>query len=265
MVNNASFLDVEGLSLELGGAPILKEISFSLGKGKYLGIIGPNGAGKSSLLKCLGRLYKNFSGRVSLEGSPLSTMSERLLARRIAWVHQTGSDSLPYTVREFALMSRYPWQKALGGETVEDKEIIDRSLETAGVINIADRQLNSLSGGERQKALIAAALTQNTDILFLDEPTNFLDYRHQVETLELIEKVNREQGKTILMVTHDINLALHGADEILAIKQGKKVWQGHSTELLEKDLLSKIFDTNFKSFLSDNQLIPYVAPKGLVR
>lgn len=265
MVNNASFLDVEGLSLELGGAPILKEISFSLGKGKYLGIIGPNGAGKSSLLKCLGRLYKNFSGRVSLEGSPLSTMSERFLARRIAWVHQTGSDSLPYTVREFALMSRYPWQKALGGETVEDKEIIDRSLETAGVINIADRQLNSLSGGERQKALIAAALTQNTDILFLDEPTNFLDYRHQVETLELIEKVNREQGKTILMVTHDINLALHGADEILAIKQGKKVWQGHSTELLEKDLLSKIFDTNFKSFLSDNQLIPYVAPKGLVR
>ena len=265
MVDNASFLDVEGLSLELGGAPILKEISFSLGKGKYLGIIGPNGAGKSSLLKCLGRLYKNFSGRVSLEGSPLSSMSERFLARRIAWVHQTGSDSLPYTVREFALMSRYPWQKALGGETVEDKEIIDRSLETAGVINIADRQLNSLSGGERQKALIAAALTQNTDILFLDEPTNFLDYRHQVETLELIEKVNREQGKTILMVTHDINLALHGADEILAIKQGKKVWQGHSTELLEKDLLSKIFDTNFKSFLSDNQLIPYVAPKGLVR
>jgi iron complex transport system ATP-binding protein len=265
MVNNSSFLAVEGLSLELGGVPILKEITFSLGKGRYLGIIGPNGAGKSSLLKCLGRLYKNFSGDVSLEGSPLSSISERALARRIAWVHQTGSDSLPYTVREFALMSRYPWQKSLGGETVEDKEIIDRSLETAGVIDIADRQLNSLSGGERQKALIAAALAQSTDILFLDEPTNFLDYRHQVETLELIEKVNREQGKTILLVTHDINLALHGADEILAIKRGKKVWQGRSAQLLEKGLLSEIFDTNFEIFLSENQLIPYVAPKGLVK
>lgn len=265
MVNGSDFLHVKGLSLELGGASILEDISFSIGKGRYLGIIGPNGAGKSSLLKCIGRLYKNFTGRISLEGSPLSSMPEKLLARRIAWVHQTGSDSLPFTVREFALMSRYPWQKAIGGETVEDREIIDRSLETAGVTYIADRQLNSLSGGERQKALIAAALAQSTDILFLDEPTSFLDYMHQVETLELIERVNREQGMTILLVTHDINLALHGADEILALKRGKMVWKGQSAELLENNLLSEIFETGFESFLSEGQLMPYVAPRGFVR
>lgn len=265
MVSGSDFLHVEGLSLSLGGSLILDDISFSIGKGRYLGIIGPNGAGKSSLLKCIGRLYKNFTGSVSLEGTPLSSMTEKALARRIAWVHQTGSDSLPFTVREFALMSRYPWQKAIGGETLEDREIIDRSLETAGVSDIADRQLNSLSGGERQKALIAAALAQSTDILFLDEPTSFLDYRHQVETLELIERVNKEQGMTILLVTHDINLALHGADEILAIKRGKMVWQGHSAELLEKDLLSEIFETRFESFSSEGQLVPYVAPRGLVR
>ncbi len=265
MVSAQKFLDVEGLSLDLGGARILEDISFSLEKGRYLGIIGPNGAGKSSLLKCIGRLIKNFSGRVSLEGVPLSSMSERALARRIAWVHQTGSDSLPFTVREFALMSRYPWQKAIGGETAEDRSIIDRSLEPADVADIADRQLNSLSGGERQKALIAAALAQSTDILFLDEPTSFLDYRHQVETLELIERVNREQGMTVLLVTHDINLALHGADEILAIKKGRMAWKGKSSELLEEGLLEEIFDTGFKSFTSDGQLMPYVAPGGLVR
>lgn len=258
-------LEIEGLSLDLGGAGILKDISFSLEKGKYLGIIGPNGAGKSSLLKCIGRLHKNFTGRVALEGAPLSAMSERMLARRIAWVHQTGSDSLPFTVREFALMSRYPWQKAIGGETVEDKNIIDRALETAAVADIADRQLNSLSGGERQKALIAAALAQSTDILFLDEPTSFLDYRHQAETLELIERVNREQGMTVLLVTHDINLALHGADEILAIKKGRMVWKGQSLELLKEGLLQEIFDTGFKSFMSDGQSMPYVAPRGLVK
>lgn len=258
-------LEIEGLSLELGGSGILEDISFSLEKGKYLGIIGPNGAGKSSLLKCIGRLHKNFTGSVALEGAPISSMSERMLARRIAWVHQTGSDSLPFTVREFALMSRYPWQKAIGGETVEDKNIIDRALETAAVADIADRQLNSLSGGERQKALIAAALAQSTDILFLDEPTSFLDYRHQVETLELIERVNREQGMTVLLVTHDINLALHGADEILAIKKGRMVWKGQSLDLLKEGLLQEIFDTGFKSFMSDGQSMPYVAPKGLVK
>ena len=132
------------------------------------------------------------------------------------------------------------------GETAEDRSIIDRSLETADVADIADRQLNSLSGGERQKALIAAALAQSTDILFLDEPTSFLDYRHQVETLELIERVNREQGMTVLLVTHDINLALHGADEILAIKKGRMAWKGKSSELLEEGLLEEIFDTGFK-------------------
>lgn len=264
-MSSRTFLEIEALSLELGGVPILEDISFSLEKGKYLGIIGPNGAGKSSLLKCIGRLHKNFTGSVSLEGTSLSNMSERTLARRIAWVHQTGSDSLPFTVREFALMSRYPWQKAIGGETVEDREIIDRSLETADVTDIADRQLNSLSGGERQKALIAAALAQSTDILFLDEPTSFLDYRHQVETLELIERVNKEQGMTVLLVTHDINLALHGADEILAIKRGRMAWKGESTELLKDGLLQEIFDTCFISFTSERQLMPYVAPGGLVR
>lgn len=265
MVKTEKFLEIKELSFYIGGVQILDKISFSLEKGRFLGIIGPNGAGKSTMLKCIGRLYKNFTGSVYLEGKSLSSISERGLARRIAWVHQTGSDSLPFTVREFALMGRYPWQTMLGGETRADSEIIDRSLVTAGVENIADRQLNSLSGGERQKALIAAALSQSTDILFLDEPTNFLDYRHQVETLELVERINREQGMTILLVTHDINLALHGADEILAIKRGKLVWKGGRNELLEDGLLSGIFDTEFENFARQGQNVPYVAPRGLVR
>lgn len=265
MVSRPKFLEVRDMSLSIGGISILDGISFSVERGQFLGIIGPNGAGKSSLLKCIGRLHRNFTGSVYLEGASLGLMPERAVARRIAWVHQTGSESLPFTVREFSMMSRYPWQTALSGETREDREIVGRAILTAGVEDIADRQLNSLSGGERQKALIAAALAQGTDILFLDEPTSFLDYRHQVETLELIERINREQGITILLVTHDINLALHGADELLAIKHGRLYWKGRRDELIEKELLSGIFETEFESFLSKGQDVPYVVPKGLVR
>lgn len=259
-----SFLKVRELTLSLGGSVILDRISFSLERGKFLAVIGPNGAGKSSLLKCLGRLYKSFSGDVLLEGAPLAEMQQKKIARRVAWVHQTGTDSLPYTVREFAEMSRYPWQKAFSGLSARDKERVGKALYLAGVEAFADRTLSSLSGGERQGALIAAALAQETDILFLDEPTSFLDYRHQVETLSLIERINREQGKTVILVTHDINLALHGADEILALKNGRLAWSGTRSGFLENGLLSEVFDTDFVYFGGEASGVPYVAPKGFV-
>lgn len=258
------YIEVKNLSLSLEGAEILKDVSFSLEKGKFLAIIGPNGAGKSSLLKCMGRFYRDFSGDISLDGRLVSLMKAKEIARKISWVHQSEPSFLSFTVREFAKMSRYPWQRSLGNETKEDVEIVDRALSVASVQHIADRELNTLSGGERQKALIAAALAQGTEILFLDEPTSFLDYKHQVETLELIKQINKEEKMTILLVTHDINLALHGADEILAIKLGKLRWKGDSNALLSNGVLESIFDTTFQSFTTEKQKFPYVAPKGMI-
>lgn len=264
MVNTTRYLKVKNLSLSIEEVHILKDISFSLDKGKFLAIIGPNGAGKSSLLKSIGRLYKHISGEILFEGRSATSMKSKEIARLIAWVHQAGSVSLPFTVKEFAKMSRYPWQEALGCDTKKDEEAVKKALYIAGVEDIAERELNTLSGGERQKALIAAALAQEAEILFLDEPTNFLDYRHQVETLELIEQINKEKNMTILLVTHDINLALHGADEVLALKQGKLIWKGDSKALLSGGVLESIYDTTFQSFLTDGQTVPYVAPKGMV-
>lgn len=258
-----SFLEARELSLSLGGNVILDKISFSLERGKFLSVVGPNGAGKSSLLKCLGRLCKGFSGDVLLEGVPLNGMPQKKIARRVAWVHQTGTDFLAYTVREFAEMSRYPWQRAFSGMSARDNERVDRAMCMAGVEAFARRELRSLSGGERQRALIAAALAQDTDLLFLDEPTSFLDYRHQVETLTLIERINREHGITVLLVTHDINLALHGADEILALKGGRLVWYGGRGGFLADGLLSSVFDTEFVCFGGAGG-VPYVAPRGFV-
>ena len=260
----AEFLDIRGLSLSIGETSILKDVSFSVKKGECLCVIGPNGAGKSTLLKCVGLLHRDFSGTVKLDGVPLASMKRRDVARRIAWVHQSGADALPFTVREFARMSRYPWRDALGGETKADEAAVARALELSGVSHLAERSLASLSGGERQRSLIAAALAQGTDILFLDEPTSFLDYRHQVETLALIEKINIEEKMTILLVTHDINLAIRSASSIVAIRGGRMAWRGTSAELLGADLLRDIFDTEFETLVSEASAMRYVAPRGLM-
>lgn len=259
-----SFLEVKSLSLSLGGNVILEDVSFSLERGRLLAVVGPNGAGKSSLLKCVGQIYKNYSGCVLLEGVPLAETPRKKLARRIAWVHQNIEVSLTATVREFAEMSRYPWQKAFSGMSGYDRERVADSLALAGVGELAERELKSLSGGERQRALIASALAQETDVLFLDEPMSFLDYRHQVEMLELIQRINKERGMTIILITHDINLALCGADEILALKKGRLVWCGNRDGFLQEGLLNKVFDTEFVRFAGGDGAA-YVAPKGLAR
>lgn len=261
----SSCIEVKNLTLTINNKKILDNISFSLEKGKYLAVVGPNGAGKSSLLKSLGMLHKKYTtGDILYNGKSLRSMKAKEIARLIAWVHQTGSDSLPYTVREFVQMSRYPWQ-SMGYVTPHDLEIVDEALEMAKVTAFAERELNSLSGGERQRALIAAALAQSTEVLFLDEPTSFLDYRHQVEMMDLIEKINKEKGLTVVTVTHDINMALHGADEIIAIKNGKLEWSGKRDSILEGSTLKSIFDTEFESFNAEGQVYPYVVPEGMLR
>ncbi len=258
-------LEVKNLGLTLNGQAILRDISFSVEKGEFIGIIGPNGAGKSSLLKCLGRLEDRGSGSVSIDGRDLGGFSAREIARRIAWVHQGSFDDLPFTVREFALLSRYPWKESFAGETGEDRKILSRVFSLTGLDDLADRPLGLLSGGERQKALLAAALAQTTDILFLDEPTSYLDYRHQVETLALVERVNREEGTTIFFITHDANLSLRCARRILALKGGRLFWDGPREDFLSGDLPGKLFDTPFHYFSQTGGGIPYMVPEGLLK
>lgn len=254
---------VRGLSFSVGNARILRSVSFSVEAGGFLCIVGPNGAGKSTLLKCAGGLIRGWRGDVRLFGEPVASMTPRAAARRIAWVHQGSGEGLFYTVRQFASMSRFALRPVLGGESAEERAAVDAALETAGVASLAERRLCALSGGERQRAFIAAALAQETDILFLDEPTSYLDYRHQAEAAALIGRLNKKEGKTVVMVTHDVNLALHGADEILAVKDGRSVWQGLPEDLIYGGKLSEIFGTEFELFSSAAGRMLYAVPKGL--
>ncbi len=264
MVNTDKAVEVKELSVNIGGEQILSGASFSIRKGRFLAVIGPNGAGKSTLLKCAGGILRGWSGTVLINGERLSSMKQRDVARRIAWVPQSVSAETPYTVRQFVSMSRFALRSLLGGETGEELAAVQSALKTAGVEYLAERRLSSLSGGERQRAMIAAAIAQETDIFFLDEPTSYLDYAHQAETMSLIENLNKDEGKTIVMVTHDVNLAMHGADELLAVKGGCTVWQGQPKELFSDYLMREIFGTEFEYFSRAGLKTPYVVPKGLV-
>ncbi|MDO5116067.1 MAG: ABC transporter ATP-binding protein [Synergistaceae bacterium] len=257
-------IDVRSLSYSIGGKSVLSDISFSVARGGFLAIIGPNGAGKSTLLKCLGGLNETTEGEVFIGGRGVRSMSERDIARRVAWLHQSGGDRLPFTVRQFAMLSRYPWRPVLSGASSEDEAFVAEALRGAGVEKLAERRISTLSGGERQRALLAAALAQGTDMLFLDEPTSFLDYRHQVDMMALIEEING-RGMTVLMVTHDINLALHGAGDILAVKDGRAVWRGSAGDICEDGVLSDIFETDFEFFRAAGGERPYAVPRGIIR
>lgn len=256
-------MEVRNLSCSFAGKTILSDISFDILKGEFAAVVGPNGAGKSTLLKCLGGLAPLAGGSVAVLGEPTASMSACRIARSIAWLHQNGAADMPYTVRQFAMLSRYPWRPVLSGESDEDRVIVEKMLKRAGADKYADRVLSTLSGGERQRALLAAALAQETEILFLDEPASFLDYSSQAEMLELIEAASSE-GKTIVMVTHDINMALHGADRIIALKGGGLVWNGAAEDFLSCGMMNDIFGTDFVAFQNAGQMRPYVVPMGLV-
>ncbi len=259
-----ALFDISNLLFEAGGKKILNNLSFRIEKGSFTCIIGPNGAGKSTLLSCMGHLNKNYGGEVLLDGKNIARMSEKEIARRIAWLHQSGGEALPFSVREFVSLSRYPWQ-SFGNAGEDDRRIVENAMETAGVASMSSRRLDTLSGGERQRALLAAALAQSTDIMFLDEPASFLDYKYQEEMLALVENINRKQGITVICVTHDANFALHAADNILAVKNGSLVWSGDTDGLIAQNILGGLFETEFAGFENEKHKTVCVIPKGLLQ
>ena len=257
-------LELESLSFAVNAKSILHNVSVTIGAGERWSIIGPNGAGKSTLLKCLMRIHTGWSGRVRVFGRALESFTQRELARRIAYVPQPGSGvRFPYTVQEFVSMARYPYASPFGTRRAGDKAAVESALARASVEEFVNRSLDTLSGGELQKVYIAAALAQGGDILLLDEPTAFLDYRHQAEVIELLHAINRESGTTILTVTHDVNTALITGGGALALRGGSVVFAGPVSELVCEKRLGEVFGASFR-FLDDAATgLRMVAPQGM--
>jgi len=226
---------------------ILNGLTFDVKAGEILGIVGPNGSGKTSLLKLLCRILRPQTGDTALFGRDLTTMAQSEVARIVALVPQETQQIFPFTILETVLMGRYPhhqggrWSAGFGWESAEDLAVARQAMAYTDIVYLADRVVTDLSGGERQRCLIARALAQVPQILLLDEPTAFLDLQHQIEICSIIRRLNEEHGLTVVLVSHDLNLASQYCDRILMLKEGRLFRIGVPDEVINRDLIRAVY------------------------
>jgi iron complex transport system ATP-binding protein len=261
MTTPAPAIDVRSFSFRIGRKEILREVSFSVAAGQYVSIVGPNGAGKTTLLKCLDAVLAGGTGRIEIHGRGLADYPRRELAKRVSYVPQADGPVPEFSVEQFVLMGRYPYLSPFSSIRVEDRRAVHAALERSGTLEFSGRMLRTLSGGERQKVYVAAALAQGADVLLLDEPTTFLDYRHQAEIRALLAGLNRECGATIIAVTHDLNVAVLESHQIVALCEGQVVYNGPPAQLMQAEVLQRIYGTPFLLVNHPEAPMPAILPR----
>jgi len=224
-----------------GERSIVKDLSIEIPDKKITTIIGSNGCGKSTLLKAMTRIIPHQLGSIILDGKRITEEDTKNLAKKLAILPQTPDSAAGLTVGELVSFGRFPYQKGFGRLSKKDLEVINWALEVTGTIDYKYQPVDSLSGGQRQRVCIAMALAQETELIFLDEPTTYLDMAHQLEVLELLQKLNEEQERTIVMVLHDINQASRFSDYIIALKNGQIVKSGDSEAVITHQVLKEVF------------------------
>ncbi|MGM1045665.1 MAG: ABC transporter ATP-binding protein [Bacillota bacterium] len=237
----ADRLSTQDLTIGYGDQTIVDKLNLSIPNGKITALVGANGSGKSTILKTMARIMKPMSGGVMLDGQMIHTKSTKEVAKELAILPQNPTAPDGLTVYELVGYGRYPHQKGMGTMTKEDRKIIHWAIKVTGMTEFYDRAVDQLSGGQRQRAWIAMALAQQTSILFLDEPTTFLDMAHQLEVLKLLQKLNREEQRTIIMVVHDLNHAARFAHHMVAIKSGAVVSSGAPVKVVTPEVLREVF------------------------
>ena len=239
-----SMLRTKDLYYNYKEKPVLENINFELVPGEILGIIGPNGCGKTTLL---GNLNKNLSpkgGCVMIRDTDLEDLKKKEIAKEIAVIPQTNEIKFSFTVREIVSMGRMPFQEAFQGESYDDIEIIDDAIQKAGISDMTERYINTMSGGERQKVIIARALAQTPKILLMDEPTLHLDISAQFDILDLISELSKKEGLTVVIVSHDLSMAARYCDRIMMIHNHGIHAMGNTEDVLTPDNMRTVFDVD---------------------
>ena len=234
-------MEVRDLSFSYGKNKVLKGISFTIEGGKITTIMGANGCGKSTLFNLMTKNLYPRKGNIFLHGRNIQNFGLKDFAKRVSIVHQYNSSADDITVERLVSFGRKPHMKMMQGRSDEDEKLIEWAMEVTNVEKYRDREVSRLSGGQRQRVWIAMALAQNTKILFLDEPTTYLDIRYQIEILELVKKLNEEYGITIIMVLHDINQAIHFSDRIIGLKDGQVAAQGSPAEVVTPECIRTLY------------------------
>jgi len=224
--------------------PVLDGISLAVDRGAVVGILGPNGSGKTTLLKMLAGVLRPDSGTVRLDGAEISALPRAAVARRIAIVPQETHPAFEYSVLEMVLMGRYPHLGAFAIEGPEDVRLAREALLATGTAAFESRHFDTLSGGEKQRVVIATALAQAADVLLLDEPTASLDLAYQLEIAALVTRLNRERGCTLVLSTHDLNLAAAVCDRVVLVREGRTLAAGPTPDVLTPENIRRAFDVD---------------------
>ncbi|HEX37695.1 MAG TPA: ABC transporter ATP-binding protein [Candidatus Cloacimonetes bacterium] len=234
-------LEILELNYFFDKKPVLKNINIEVTNNDFVGLIGPNGAGKSTLLKCITGYLQNYSGKIFISAKALQDIEPKERARMIAVVVQQPQFEFDFTVRDMVLMGKFPYLEFWENYTSQQERETDKLLEKLNIEHIADRHLSELSGGEFQMVMIARALNQNTPILLFDEPASHLDIHHQIEIFQLLKKLNQEEHKTIIAVSHNINLAAEFCDKIIILNNGELVNFDSTDQALTQQAMKNIF------------------------
>ena len=261
MADRLSTID---LTIGYGENIIVDNLNLTVPNGKITALVGANGSGKSTILKTMARIMNPINGGVMLDGQMIHRKSTKEVAKELAILPQNPAAPDGLTVYELVGYGRYPHQTGLGTMTKEDRKVIQWAIKVTGMTEFYDRAVDQLSGGQRQRAWIAMALAQQTNILFLDEPTTFLDMAHQLEVLKLLQKLNEEEQRTIIMVVHDLNHAARFAHHMVAIKSGMVVSAGTPEEVVTSDVLRKVFAIEADIITDPRTNSPLCLPYALV-
>lgn len=252
----------EQLTLAYGKKTIAENLNVTIPDGHFTAIIGPNGCGKSTLLRTLSRLMTPTQGHVFLDGEHIQHYASKEVARRIGLLAQNATTPGDITVQELVARGRYPHQPLFTRWREEDERAVANAMQATGVTNLASQSVDTLSGGQRQRVWIAMVLAQETAIMLLDEPTTWLDISHQIDLLELLSELNRQQGYTLAAVLHDLNQACRYATHLIALKEGKIVAEGAPGEIVTAELIEQVY--GLKCLIIEDPVAgtPLVVPLG---
>ncbi|WP_271272846.1 ABC transporter ATP-binding protein [Aliamphritea hakodatensis] len=250
--------ELNAIRVHRNGRNILDIDSLQLDTDSFTLLLGHNGSGKSTLLNLLARQTTPDEGTVQFNGVPLSSLKQRQLAREIAYLPQHLPEAPGLTVKELVRLGRFPWRGLLGRYTPKDTQTINHAIEQTGVTGFADTLVDQLSGGERQRAWIAMLLAQESPLLILDEPTAALDLAHQYELLSMLKNLHVQHNRGVILVLHDINLALRFASQVIALKEGYPAFQGDIAQFADQQSLSDLFNIHLELLERDNHKVAIV-------
>ncbi len=237
-------LQVNNLAFRYGKKEVLKNINMSIKPGTFISIIGPNGSGKSTLLKNISTYLKPQKGIILLDSVEITKQPRRELSKKISFVPQNTSLEFDFKVKDMVMMGRHPYIKKLKGETLDDVKVVERAMLYTNISMLSHRMFNELSGGEKQRVILAQALAQEPKILLLDEPVSHLDLQHQIEILDLIKKMSIIESLTVIAVLHDLNMASSYSDYIVMLKEGSIVYEGVPETVLNQQNIAEVFNIN---------------------